>query len=122
MEERLIRTDYLDYIEIPIYALVEIPGCLIKPFLLFGVNTGYLLKASATYNDLGSTSPVNTLEEYKRINVALDGGAGVKYALDKNVSLLLSGQYSYGIYNIRALFSEQNTREIQILFGVLYKL
>jgi hypothetical protein len=111
-----IIINHFNYLEIPIYTVVELPDLYISPFMLAGINMGYLLKATSKYyfyND-------DFTEFYNRINFAIDVGLGIKYSFYKNICLQLSGRYSYGIRHIDKNSYDRHTRGIQILLGVLY--
>jgi opacity protein-like surface antigen len=109
-------TDYFNYLEVPIYAVAELPNSSVSPFVLAGINMGYLLKATQKYyfhND-------DDTELFNRTNFAIDVGLGVKHSFYKNIWVQLSGIYSYGIYNIEKDLANRKTRGIQIVLGVLY--
>ena len=117
-----ILINSLDYLEMPVLVVAELPDCNLKPILLLGINVGYLLKATEDYEN-GFTNPTNNvIDDYKKMNFTLEGGIGFKYYLDNNISLILSGQYSYGIYNIKKNLSPQRIRGIQVLISTLYNL
>jgi hypothetical protein len=108
--------DHFNYLEIPICAVAELPNSFISPFVLVGINMGYLLKATQKYyfhND-------DYTEYFKRTNFSIDVGFGVKHSFYKNIWVQLIGRYSYGIYNIEKELSDRKTRGMQILLGVLY--
>lgn len=109
-------TEYFNYLEIPIYAVAELPNSLISPFALAGINMGYLLKATQKYyfhND-------DFTEFFNKTNFSIDVGLGIKHSFYKNICVQLSGRYSYGIYNIEKELGSRKTRGMQILLGVLY--
>lgn len=114
--EKIIN--HFNYLEIPVYALVEFSNSVLSPFLLVGIKTGYLLKATQKYYFHNA----DFTEFYDRINFSFDAGLGAKYSFYKNISVQLSGVYSYGIYNIEKDPGDRKTRDIQILLGVLYDL
>lgn len=120
-----IKTDtkiYYDYLELPIYFVTEFTESQFRPFALAGINMGYLLKVKAESLYNGKAETFEITDDFKNIDIAIDLGAGLKYELTSSTSLLLNARYSYGIYDISKNEGSVNTRGIQLLFGLLYKL
>lgn len=110
------------YLEFPIYLVAELSESQLSPFILGGINLGYLIKAKADIVAYGKEETYDITSDYKKFDFAIDLGAGLKYKLDTNTSLLMNVRYSYGIYNLSNMDGSVNTRGIQILLGALYKL
>jgi len=109
-------TDYFNYLKIPIYAVATLPNLRTAPFILAGINFGYLLKSTSKYY----FHNFDFTQFYNRTNISFDIGVGVKHSIFRNVSAQLSGRYSYGIYNIEKELGDRKTRGIQVLLGFLY--
>lgn len=110
---------YFNYLEIPAYFNFSLFESNIKPDIYAGVEFGYLLKAKSEGTVNGEKSEVDYTDDFKKIDVALAIGLGLKYYVGNNISYLLKTNYSYGIKKI----SEQiSTRGIHISFGILYNL
>lgn len=120
-----IKTDtkvYHDYLELPIYFVTEFTKAQFSPFALAGINMGYLLKAKAESIYNGKEETFDITDDYKKLDIAIDLGAGLKYELSASTSLLLNTRYSYGIYDISPNEGVVNTRGFQLLIGFLHKL
>jgi hypothetical protein len=113
---------YFDYIEIPIYFVTEFTGTQFRPFALGGINVGYLINAKAESIINGEENTFDIKSDYKKLDIAVDLGIGLKYKISPVTCLLLSTRYSYGIYDFSKRDGSVNTRGIQILFGILYEL
>ena len=113
---------YFNYIELPIYIVAEFTNTQLKPFLLGGINFGYLISAKSESIINNEEYTFDIKSDYENIDIAIDLGMGIKYELDKTTSFLLSARYSYGIFDITGRDGTVSTRGIQILFGILYKL
>ncbi len=120
-----IKTDtklFYNYLELPIYLVAEFTESQFRPFILGGINMGYLLNVKAESNFNGKEETFDITDDYKKMDVAVDLGIGAKYLILQNTCILLSARYSHGIYNISTYGGTVNTRGIQLLIGVLYKL
>ncbi len=120
-----IKTDtklYYNYLELPIYFVTEFTKSRFRPFALAGINLGYLLKVQAESIFNGKEENFDLTEDYKKLDVAIDLGVGLKYEATASTSFLLNARYSYGIYDISKNEGSVNTRGIQLLLGLLYKL
>lgn len=113
---------FFNYLELPIYFVTEFTESQLRPFVLGGINLGYLLKVKAKSNYNGNEMIFDITDDYKKIDIAVDLGIGLKYEITSTADLLLNTRYSYGIYDISKLDGSINTRGIQILIGLLYKL
>ncbi len=113
---------YYDYLELPIYFVTEFTESQFRPFVLAGINMGYLLKVKAESIYNGKEETFEITDDFKKIDIAIELGAGVKYELTASTSLLLNARYSHGIYDISKMEGSVNTRGIQLLLGLLYKL
>lgn len=113
---------YYDYLELPIYFVTEFTESQFRPFALAGINLGYLLKVKAESIFNGKEETFDITDDYKKLDIAIDLGMGLKYEVTASTCLLLNARYSYGIYDISKMEGSVNTRGIQILLGLLYKL
>jgi len=114
-----IIIDHFDYLEIPIYAIAELPNSFISPFALVGINMGYLLKATQKYHFHNS----DFTEYFNKSNFSIDVGLGVKHSFYKNIWVQFSSRYSFGMYSLdKEHVDGRKTRGIQILLGVLYNI
>ncbi len=120
-----IKTDsklFYNYLEIPIYVVTELTESRLEPFVLGGLNIGYLLKVKAESIFNGKEETFDLTDDFKKMDIALEVGAGLKYKIDPSASLLINVRYSYGIYNISKTEGSVNTRGIQFLLGMLFDL
>lgn len=120
-----IKTDskiHYNYLELPIYCVTEFTESQLIPFALAGINLGYLLNVKAESIFMGKEGTYDVTDDYKMLDIAVDFGVGLKYKVTVSTSLLLNARYSYGIYDISKSEGSVNTRGIQLLLGLLYKL
>ena len=120
-----INTDtklYYNYLELPIYLVTTLAESQFEPFLLGGVNVGYLVKVKAESVFNGKEETFDLTDDFKKMDITFDVGAGLKYNIDQSTSLLMNVRYSYGIYNISKTEGSVNTRGIQFLLGMLFDL
>jgi hypothetical protein len=110
---------YFNYIEVPAYFNFSPFEFNIKPIIYGGVEMGYLLEAKSEGTVNGEKSKVDYTDGFKKIDIALAIGLGLRYEIGSNFSYLFNANYSYGVKNI----SEQiTTRGIHISLGVIYSL
>lgn len=118
----------LDYAEFPVLLKARFGTSNFKPFLCAGPSIGVLL--SATYRTeqydsgiLRTRKGIDIRGDYKSIDYAVILGGGGEYQLSRNVSLIGSARYSFGLYNISTRSSGDVTSNgIEVLFGSLFGL
>ena len=111
-----------NYLELPFFINIEFNelfGTDFQPLLAFGINAGYLLSA---INELENHKTYDMTNDFKKIDITLDSGIGGKYYIESNIDFIINLRYSYGIYNIYKSESSINTRGIQLLVGLLFKI
>jgi hypothetical protein len=116
----------LDYAEIPILLKWYFTETAFSPVFLLGGSVGILLSAKREFEDgalpEGEHRITDLRDLYKSFDASLDLGGGFEYRLSPNMSLLVSGRYSYGVYNLSAGSDEITSRGIHILIGALFDL
>jgi len=115
----------INYLEIPLSAIVTFAETDIRPFLLGGANLGFILSASedATLSD-GQTIPtLDTKSNYKSYDFAFDVGGGIEYVFSPNTSLVGLARYSFGLTNVYQVPGYNGkTRNLQFQVGALLAL
>ena len=113
---------FYNYLELPIYFVAEFTELQLRPFILGGINIAYLLKVKAETNNNGKEETFDITEDFKKHDLAVDLGMGIKYKATSSSSFLFSIRYSYGVYDISKNEGTIKTRGFQILLGYLYNL
>ena len=110
---------YVNYLEIPVYFNFTPFESDIQPIIYGGPEIGYLLNAKSRGTINGENIEIDYKDHFKKIDIALAIGLGLRYNMRNNLSYLFDINYSYGVKYI----SEQiRTRGIYISVGVLYDL
>ena len=116
-------TAYFNYLEAPIFLVIDFTESNFRPQFFGGVNFGYLLSADVESIVNGKEENYDIKSDYNDIDIAIDFGLGGKLKINKLTEMLVSIRYSFGVYDISDVFDGNTTnRGIQILLGVLYKI
>lgn len=114
---------YFNYLEFPLYFTFKIDDHALKPFLIGGINLGYLLSANVEGTTNGEKVSYDRIDEYEKVDLAVDFGIGLEYLISTDLSYLFSLNYSYGLTDILKWPDDTNYhRGILLLIGAKFKL
>ena len=85
----------LDYLEIPVLARVSMRAGGRTIFAIGGVAPAFCVRARTRTTFGSSTEEIDILDEVRRVDAGLVGGAGIEIG-----RLVLDGRYTFGLINI----------------------
>ena len=107
-----------NFLEIPLHLKYLFVNSSFKPFISAGIDLSYLALAKVAGTVDGNPIEDDVTEQFDKFELSLDGGLGLEYEADNNISYILSSNYSYSLVKVD---QDLTNRGFQILFSVLYK-
>jgi len=106
-----------NFLEIPLHLKYLFVNSSFKPFISAGIDLSYLALAKGEGTVDGNPIEDDITEQLDKFELSLDGGLGLEYEADNNISYILSSNYSYSLVKVD---QDLTNRGLQILFSVLY--
>jgi hypothetical protein len=110
------------YIEVPVYLKYELVDFGSKLFVLGGPAFAFLAtsKTEGTVQFYGSNS-LDTKEDYKSYDFSFDIGLAFQAPVSETLSIVATGAYSFGLVKIDQRGSDEQTRDVGVTLGALYR-
>jgi hypothetical protein len=110
------------YIEVPVYLKYELVDFGSKLFVLGGPAFAFLAtsKTEGTVQFNGSNS-LDTKEDYKSYDFSFDIGLAFQAPVSETLSIVATGAYSFGLVKIDQRGSDEQTRDVGVTLGALYR-
>lgn len=111
------------YLELPIYFKFEYANIGSQLFVIGGPSFAYLINSKTEADmQLFGHSSLNNKNDYESYDITFDLGLSSATQLNKQISILASVMYSFGVVKVSKLGSNEATRDLKILVGLSYLL
>jgi hypothetical protein len=111
------------YLELPIYAKLQLGDEQVRPYIFAGPSIGLLLSATSRTTRNGKDEDMDAKDDFSDTEIGLQGGVGIRVQVDKNTELIADAGYHYGLTDLtEAPVSTLKHRGFRIMTGALFKL
>jgi opacity protein-like surface antigen len=113
----------LDFIEVPITVRYHFTNGTWQPYVFGGPNFGIRVNAKAESDSGGPTLTEDVGDQFRRMNVALEAGAGVRYRTVGRGAVTADVRYIYGLTDMAGNANDSwKIREVRVLLGFIFGL